>query len=148
LGADSGWPKKPCIRWVRDPSTEGAILGLSGTLKSIESQCGSALYSKKSITATAGLPQPAAMLQTVDWSMSHYMVHREKSPSCDAACRPNSFTICYHHRCYGCVYICDVKLDDGTVNSFSHPLSGLSGKRSIRSDSGMFRSYYFIKWTV
>ena len=29
----------------------------------------------------------------------------------------------------------DMKVDDGAMNSYSHPLAGSSGKRSSRSDS-------------
>jgi len=51
---------------VKISSREGAILGLSGTLKCIGTQVlRIALRSKKSITATAGLRQPCAILQTV-----------------------------------------------------------------------------------
>ena len=51
--ADLGRPKEPCITWVRDPPREGTILGC---------QCCGAVRSKTK--KTAGLRQPAAMLQT------------------------------------------------------------------------------------
>jgi len=48
----------------RDSSCNGQFWGLSGPLKSIRNQCCGGLCSKKSITVTAELKQPAAMLQT------------------------------------------------------------------------------------
>ena len=48
---------------------------------------------KKSITATAGLRQPAAMLQT--GLCAHNIVPREKSSFCDAAFRQSSLTTYY-----------------------------------------------------
>ena len=60
----------------------------------------------------------------------------------DAALRQITLTTCAD--CFECTSVGAVKADDGAVNSFSHPLAGLSGKRSSRSDSsGMLRSSYF-----
>ena len=62
---DSGVsPKNHVLDGVEIPHRKGQFWGLSSPSKSIGSQCYGALRSKKSITATAGLKQPCAVLQT------------------------------------------------------------------------------------
>ena len=57
-------PKEPCIRWGPGPPREGAFLGV---VRPIEKHCESQLrctQQKKSITTSARLLQPTALLMT------------------------------------------------------------------------------------
>jgi len=74
LGADSGGPKVPCVRWgSRSFMGMGNFGGCLAT-ESIGSQCCDALDSKKSITVTA-----AASWNAPDWMVSHTLFFFEKS---------------------------------------------------------------------
>jgi len=64
------------------PVREGAILRLSGPLTSLGSQCCAALRSKRSITSTAGLRRPAAMLRTVCGKLHCPLVKKIRSLRC------------------------------------------------------------------
>ena len=75
---ESGVPKEPCVRWGRDPPREGAILGLCGPLKSLGVRA-TTLYAAKKSTATVGLRQLTAILQTCQCHIYVVLTSHENS---------------------------------------------------------------------
>ena len=83
---------EPCLgSWGLDPEGKGQFLATVRPIVNIVSHC-CGVRRKKSISASARLRQPTALLPT---GRCHVNVPRE-NPPCDAAPHQNSSTTCYN----------------------------------------------------
>jgi len=62
IGADAGRPMEPSSIWGRDPRREENFVGCLDRWKALGVSAVALYTAKKSMTATAGLRQPAVML--------------------------------------------------------------------------------------
>jgi len=92
---DLDCPVESCIKWGSGSTKgKGQFLGMSGPLKSIVSDAAAVCAANKSITASARLLQPTAVLLT---DRCRINFSREKCAPCDAAFRRNSLTTSYDY---------------------------------------------------
>jgi len=89
-------PRNHVLGRCRDPTWKGQLWGVVRPLKRIWSVCCGVCSKKDHSVRNNGM---TADYNAFDWSMSHYIVPREKSTPCNLAFCQNSLMTCLLGRC-------------------------------------------------